>query len=187
VNRAERRASGVDYPSSLTDWSHDKIVTITLDAIGGGPARVVDFELPDLVMFATRGMLPNPLLREMALKVDNGLTPGKLTEEEQGTYFDLMAWIIATGLRRPDLVSELGGAHEAAEWVATQMPPAHRIAIWQRAVHIFSPEDLLRFFEATGGVEDTPGSEVSSVSDLATFPRHAGGGPVPDGDGAAGD
>lgn len=187
-NRAERRASGKDYPQDLDEWAHDAIVTIQLDAVGDGPGRLFDYELPDFAQFATRGLFPNPLLRKMALKVDAGLTPSKLEEEEQGTYFDLMCWAIAYGSRKPDLVEMCGGIDAAAEWVATKMPPPHRIAIWQRAVHIFDVEDVLQFFENAAQMsKEAQGSDVKSITDLETFRAGSGGAEVPAGVGTQGE
>lgn len=171
ANGTTRRAAAAQYPRGLADWAHDKLVRgLELDPVGDGPRRMVDLEIPDLAHMAIHGNMPNPLAA-IALRVEEGVTPAKLTDDEKGAYFDLMCHVIATQLRKPDLVSDLGGLDAAVKWVAEQMPPTHRIAIWQRCVHLFGPDDILAMIQlAEDAAEDqVSGRDVKSISDLATF------------------
>lgn len=169
-NRQQRRSSSAKYPTSLDAWEHDKLLKgLRLPAVGNGPERMVDFEIPDLAASVMRGEVPNPLA-SMALRVDTDvIAPAELGDDEKRTYFALMNRIIATHLRKPNLVEMTGSVEAAEAWVAQKMPPLHRILLWQRCVHIFSKEDVLRMIEDLEGGE-VSGADVSSISDLATFP-----------------
>lgn len=126
------------YPT-LSSWEHAKTITVDLDAFS------VDFEVPDLDSFIARGMIPNPLL-PMAIQVAGSVkapSEADMTPEDRKAYFDLRCFIIATHLRRPNLVEELG-EQGAVAWVAEKMPPGHRDALWANSVHFLAPDEVMR-------------------------------------------
>ena len=138
-SRATRRASAQTYPA-LDSWGHAKVITVPLGDL------VVDYEVPDLDAYIARGLIPNPLL-PMARRVVVGIGPKdeqQMDDTDFRAYFDLRCRIIASHLRRPDLVAELGSEEAAIAWVAEQMPPGHRDILWRCSVHMFDAEQALR-------------------------------------------
>lgn len=178
ANRATRRASAAQYPKTLDAWSHDRMVKgLRLPAVGDGPERLVDYELPNLATFAKLGDIPEPLVA-MAIKAewDPAFSPLSAAPEEQRTYYDLMCWVIAWGLRKPNVVEELGSLAAAATWVDANVHDTQKVAIWQRAQHLLDPTDVLTALQALS--EEVKGSEVNTVADLETFRDGGRGAPV---------
>lgn len=178
-NRSARRQSPARYPTSLEVWNHDALVRgLELPAVGDGPARQVDLQIPNLATLALQGRMPNRLV-PIALKVADGLTLTKLEEgAEQADYHALMCWVIATHLRKPDLMAEYADEEAASQAVADLLPDDHKWAIWQRCVHVFEPTDILEAMSKAGLLKEVQGSEVRSVTDLARFPSQPNGGPA---------
>lgn len=171
-NRADRRASGAKYPTSLDAWAHDAVIKgIELPKVGDGPERLVDFEVPNLSHFAKRGDLPNPL-QAMAIRAewDESLDLSTFDTESLMSYYDLMCWAIAWGLRKPDVITLTGSLEAAAEWVDVNIRTKQKAVIWQRAMHIFDPEDVVKLEQALARLsKEVKGSDVGSVTDLAPF------------------
>lgn len=177
-NRAQRRSSTAKYPTSLDQWAHDRLIRgLELPAVGDGPDRLVDYELPNLNTFAKLGDVPQPLAA-MAVKAewDPEFNPMASGDEERKTYYDLMCWVIAWGLRKPNVLEEMGGnLANAAAWVDANIHDTQKVAIWQRAQHMIDPNDVLAALEAIQ--QEVKGSDLSSVADLERF---RGGGQRPD-------
>lgn len=177
TNRAARRSVGAKYPADADIWNHDLLVKgMVLPAVGDGPLRQVDIEVPNLATMAMRGHLPDPLV-PIALKVADGYTLRKLTDEDKRPYYDLMCWVIATHLRRPNLVEQADGdAEAAAAMVAEKIPDEHKWAIWLRCVHVFDPDDLLLQLQEGGALGEAV--NAASLTDVATFPDEPRGAAV---------
>lgn len=131
--RTERKS----YLTTLS-WEHAKEIDVDLEE-----GKTVRYEVPDLHQYIALGTIPNPL-SVMAARIDEGaVTLDKLSAKEKREYFDLQCWVIAKHLRRPNLVEEMG-EEKAVAWVQTKMHPDHRMALWVRSVHMFSPEEVLK-------------------------------------------
>jgi hypothetical protein len=162
ANRATRRQDGATYPS-LDQWEHSKTLRgVRLPQVEGHPAFKVDFEIPDLTAFLVAGRIPNPLAA-MAVRIETGgVKEQELSDEERKTYFDLQCYIIATHLRKPNLVEQLG-EEDAVEWVKAKMHPDHRAALWQRAVHMISSDDIeeaIKSLQEAIPFRDGPGRDL---------------------------
>lgn len=135
--RSERRASGTSYMTTKT-WEHAKEIDVEVEA-----GKVVRYEVPDLHQYVALGTIPDPIAG-LAAQIDGGaVVESKMTEEERKTYFELECWVIATHLRRPNLIEELG-EQGALDYVKTKMHPDHRAVLWSKSVHNFAPEEVLR-------------------------------------------
>jgi hypothetical protein len=186
ANRATRRASGAKYPASLDEWAHDRLIKgLELPAVGDAKPRLVDFELPSLNVFAQLGDIPSPLA-ELAVRAewDVEFSPLTAPNEERRTYYELMCWVIAWGLRKPDVLAELGTLEAAARWVSENIHDTAKVVIWARAQHMVSAEDVLAAL--TQSTKEVKGSDVASVADLGDFRGGPGSPAAPSDSGAAG-
>jgi hypothetical protein len=148
--------------ASLTAWEHARL----LKDLPLPSGMVVDFEVPDLWTYALYGTIPNPLAA-MAMQVESkqGLDPMELDADAQRQYADLVYWTIATHLRKPNLVAGLGSEEAAITFVRDKMLPDDRGALWAKAVHLITQEDIAR-----GVVDLVEGSEeLRTVMDLQSF------------------
>lgn len=172
ANRATRRASGVDYPTSLDEWAHDGIITVQLPAVGDHKARLVDYELPNLWSYVALGRVPNPLA-SLAMRIRSEvIAPDSLSSEEKVSYYALQTHIIATHLKRPNLVEELGSEDAAVAWVAANLPEDHLWKLWMLSVHIFDPAEMAE--------------QLRGLLDLESFRDRKSGEDVPSGSDADG-
>jgi hypothetical protein len=153
--------------ASLAAWEHARL----LKDLPLPSGQVVDFEVPDLWTYVLYGMIPNPLAA-MAMQVESkqGLDPMELDADAQRRYADLVYWTIATHLRKPNLVEELGSEEAAIAFVRDKMLPDDRGLLWSKAVHLITPEDIAR-----GVVDLVEGSEeLRTVMELQSFRDGAG-------------
>lgn len=173
-NRAERRASPVKYPTSLDEWSHDRLLTVELPpTTDGKPVRKVDIEIPDFFALSNKGLIPNPL-RSIAEKAETMFDPSEASDEEKTQYFEFVCWTVGRALKKPNLVEELGSPDAAQAWVAEHIPPMHRLILWQKCMHLFSEEDAAAFRALAAAMLQVSEAEIPPVrglEDVATFPE----------------
>jgi hypothetical protein len=135
--RTQRRAENTSYLTTAT-WEHAKEMDVEVEK-----GKMVRFEVPDLHQYVSLGTIPNPFAA-IAAQIDQGaVAESKMTPDERKQYFELECWVIATHLRRPNLIEELG-EEEALKYVKTKMHPDHRAVLWSKSVHHFAPEEVLR-------------------------------------------
>lgn len=141
-NRAVRRQSAAKYPSPDA-WDHQRLLKgLTLPEVAGQPSMMVDYEVPDMWALGSDGELPNPLA-SMALRLEQGVTnTDEFTDEENTTYYELACRVIATHLRKPNLVEICGSVEAAVESVKTKLHPDRRDALWAKSIHVFQPADF---------------------------------------------
>lgn len=171
-NRADRRASGAKYPTSLDRWDHDRVLKgVEIPSASGGQPFLVDFELPNLNTFAKLGDIPNPIA-EIAIKAewDTSFNPLTAQGDDRKDYFDLMCYVIAWGLRKPNVVEELGSLEAGAAWVA-KWTVQQQMVLWSRSQHMVAQEDI----EAAAMLKKEVEEGINSVADLKDF-RHGGRG-----------
>lgn len=124
--------------ATLDTWAHSTEIDLQLSN-----GQWVTYRIPDLSAYIALGHIPNPLAG-MALQIETeGVVASKLDDDERRTYFDLQCWIIATHLRVPNLVAELGTEQAATAWVESEMHPDDRALLWSRSVHSFDAEEVL--------------------------------------------
>jgi hypothetical protein len=135
ANRAARRhplkASEKNY-LTLDTWAHDAIVEVDL---GSGFDEIEMPQFEDYLIDG--GVIPEPLVGIAQRYEDEGPALVTTSPEEKAAYRDLKLWMIATHLRKPNLVKDLGSEEAAIAWVREHVTSNQRSTLFLRcAFHI---------------------------------------------------